>query len=62
MVRMPEAEVHLVAANGRVVGLNVLGWVAIFAPLGLLLLTSFRGAQMSVGAIQAACLGSSTSP
>lgn len=35
------------------VGLNVLGWVAILAPLGLLLLTSFRGASMSVGAIQA---------
>ena len=31
------------------VGLNILGWVAIFAPLGLLLLTSFRAAQMSVG-------------
>jgi FtsH-binding integral membrane protein len=42
-----------VTANGRVVGLNALGWVAIFAPLGLLLLTSFRGAAMSVGAIQA---------
>jgi len=39
--------------SGRVVGLNMLGWVAIFAPLGLLLLTSFRGAQMSVGAVQA---------
>src|SRR5258708_8660985 len=38
---------------GRVVGLNILGWVAIFAPLGLLLLTSFRAAQMSVGAVQA---------
>jgi FtsH-binding integral membrane protein len=38
---------------GRVVGLNLLGWVAIFAPLGLLLLTSFRAAQMSVGAVQA---------
>src|SRR6267142_3296564 len=38
---------------GRVVGLNVLGWVAIFAPLGLLMLTSFRAAQMSVGAVQA---------
>ena len=37
----------------RVIGLNVLGWVAIFAPLGLLLLTSFRAAQMSVGAVQA---------
>ncbi|HQS16097.1 Bax inhibitor-1/YccA family protein [Reyranella sp.] len=38
---------------GRVVGLNVLGWVAIFAPLGLLLLTSFRAAQMSTTAVQA---------
>jgi len=39
--------------GGYVVGLNVLGWVAIFAPLGLLMLVSFRAAQMSVGAIQA---------
>src|SRR5215471_918463 len=39
--------------GGRVVGLNILGWIAIFAPLGLLLLTSFRAAQMSVGAVQA---------
>jgi len=38
---------------GRVVGLNILGWIAIFAPLGLLLLTSYRAAQMSVGAVQA---------
>jgi FtsH-binding integral membrane protein len=38
---------------GYVVGLNILGWVAIFAPLGLLMLVSFRAAQMSVGAIQA---------
>jgi len=38
---------------GRVVGLNMLGWIAIFAPLGLLLLVSFRAAQMSVGSIQA---------
>ena len=37
----------------RVVGLNVLGWIAIFAPIGLLLLTSFRAAQMSVGSVQA---------
>jgi hypothetical protein len=37
---------------GRVVGLNLLGWIAIFAPLGLLLLTSFRAAQMSTGAGQ----------
>jgi hypothetical protein len=42
-----------VSANGRVVGLNILGWVAILAPLGLLLLTGFRAAQMSVGAVQA---------
>jgi hypothetical protein len=38
---------------GQVVGLNTLGWIAIFAPLGLLMLTSFRAAQMSVGAVQA---------
>ena len=38
---------------GRVVGLNMLGWVAILAPMGLLLLVSFRAAQMSVGSIQA---------
>ena len=42
-----------VTPNGQVVGLNILGWVAIFAPLGLLLLTGFRAAQMSVGAVQA---------
>jgi FtsH-binding integral membrane protein len=35
------------------VGLNVLGWVAIFAPLGLLLLVSFRAAQMSLTSVQA---------
>ncbi len=39
--------------SGRVVGLNVLGWIAIFAPLGLLLLVSFRAAQMSTAAVQA---------
>lgn len=38
---------------GRMVGLNLLGWIAIFAPFGLLLLMGFRAAQMSVGAIQA---------
>ena len=42
-----------VTANGRVVGLNALGWVAILAPLGLLLLVGFRAAKMSVGAVQA---------
>ena len=39
--------------GGRVVGLNGLGWIATFAPLGLLLLVSFRAASMSVGAVQA---------
>ncbi len=39
--------------SGRLVGLNALGWIAIFAPLGLLLLTSFRAARMSTGAVQA---------
>jgi uncharacterized protein len=39
--------------RGFVVGMNTLGWVAIFAPLGLLLLVSFRAASMSVGAVQA---------
>ena len=34
-------------------GLNILGWVAIFAPFGLLLLMGFRAAQMSVGGVQA---------
>jgi FtsH-binding integral membrane protein len=44
-----------VLANGRtaVVGLNVLGWVAILAPIGLLLLTSFRAEKMSLTSIQA---------
>src|SRR6267154_4455609 len=36
-----------------IAGLNVLGWVAIFAPFGLLLLIGFRAAQMSVGGVQA---------
>jgi len=38
---------------GRVLGLNILGWIAIFAPLGLVLLTSFRAAKMSVSAVRA---------
>ena len=41
------------APGDRVVGLSILGWIAIFAPLGLLLLTSFRAASMSVMSIQA---------
>ncbi len=39
--------------GGRVIGLNGLGWIATLAPLGLLLLVSFRAATMSVGAVQA---------
>jgi uncharacterized protein len=39
--------------RGYVVGMNMLGWVAIFAPLGLLLMVSFRAQSMSVGAVQA---------
>jgi FtsH-binding integral membrane protein len=35
------------------VGMNALGWVATLAPIGLLLLVSFRAAQMSVTAVQA---------
>ncbi|HTE81050.1 MAG TPA: Bax inhibitor-1/YccA family protein [Reyranella sp.] len=42
-----------ISPRGAVVGLNGLGWIAILAPLGLLLLTSFKGASMSVGAVQA---------
>ncbi len=42
-----------ISPRGAVVGLNGLGWIAILAPLGLLLLTSFKGASMSIGAIQA---------
>ena len=39
--------------NGFVVGMTGLGWIATLAPLGLLLLVSFRAASMSVGAVQA---------
>ena len=39
--------------GGFVVGMNIVGWIAIFAPLGLLLLVSARAASMSVGAVQA---------
>ena len=42
-----------IGPRGQVLGLNVLGWVAIFAPLGLLLLTSFRAAKMSTMSVQA---------
>ncbi|MGQ0581454.1 MAG: Bax inhibitor-1/YccA family protein [Reyranella sp.] len=47
------ASVFFQVSGGYVVGLTGLGWVATLAPLGLLLLVSFRAATMSVGAIQA---------
>ncbi len=34
------------------VGMTLLGWIAVFAPLGLLLLVGFRAAQMSVSGVQ----------
>ena len=42
-----------VAPGNRVVGLNMLGWIAILAPIGLLLLVGFRAQQMSVAGVQA---------
>jgi len=44
-----------VTPGGNVVpvGLNILGWIAILAPLGLLMMVGFRAAQMSVAGVQA---------
>ena len=42
-----------VAPGQRGVGLNILGWIAILAPMGLLLLVGFRAQQMSVTGVQA---------
>jgi hypothetical protein len=51
---VPElASLFFQVEGGFVVGLNTLGWIAIFAPLGLLLLASFGAQSMSVGAVQA---------
>ena len=47
------ARVFFQVQNGSVVGMTGLGWIATLAPLGLLLLVSFRAASMSVGAVQA---------
>jgi uncharacterized protein len=47
------AKLFFQVEGGFVVGMNILGWIAIFAPLGLLLLVSARAATMSVGAVQA---------
>jgi FtsH-binding integral membrane protein len=40
-------------ARGPVLGLSVLGWVAILAPIGLILWASFRAHAMSVGTVKA---------
>jgi len=40
-------------ARGQVVGFTILGWVAMLAPIGLLLLVGFKAATMSLGSIQA---------
>ena len=54
LFNVPElASLFFQVEGGFVVGLNTLGWIAIFAPLGLLLLVSFRAQSMSVGAVQA---------
>jgi uncharacterized protein len=44
-----------ITPGGAVVpaGLNILGWVAILAPLGLLMIASFRAATISLGGLQA---------
>ena len=47
------ASVFFQVNGGYVVGMTGLGWIATLAPLGLLLLVSFRAATMSVGAIRA---------
>ncbi len=47
------ASVFFQVSGGYVVGLTGLGWIATLAPLGLLLLVSFRAATMSTGAVQA---------
>jgi FtsH-binding integral membrane protein len=39
-------------ARGPVRGLNILGWVAILAPIGLILWASFRAHAMSVGTVK----------
>ena len=47
------ARVFFQVQGGSIVGMTGVGWIVTFAPLGLLLLVSFRAAQMSVGAVQA---------
>jgi len=39
-------------ARGPVMGLSILGWVAVLAPIGLILWASFRAQAMSVGTVK----------
>jgi FtsH-binding integral membrane protein len=59
VISVPEIQGLFYAVNpqtGRL-GLSALGWVALIAPLGLVLLLSFRIQHMSVGAAQATFWG-----
>jgi FtsH-binding integral membrane protein len=38
--------------TGRFAGLNILGWVAVFAPLGMILLASFMASRMTAATTQ----------
>lgn len=44
---------YQVAPNGQVMGLNMLGMIAVFAPLALLFIAMFAAQKMSAGATQA---------
>ncbi len=48
---------QVVTANGVAMQPNILGWIAVFAPLGLVLLLSFRIQHMSFAAAQATFWG-----
>lgn len=48
---------EVVTANGVAIQPNILGWIAVFAPLGLVLLLSFRIQHMSFAAAQATFWG-----
>ena len=48
---------EIITANGIAIQPNILGWIAIFAPLGLVLLLSFRIQSMSTAAAQATFWG-----
>jgi FtsH-binding integral membrane protein len=50
---VPNLAAIFFTVSPRGVSYNIMGWVAMLAPLGLLLLVSFRAEKMSVTAIQA---------